>query len=375
MKAVAIFPNEKQVRVVDHPAPKISAPTEVRLRMLNVGVCGTDRELASFKYGTPPRGSEYMVIGHESLAEVVDGGAESKLKQGDLVIATVRRPCDRADCRACNSGRQDFCFTGAFTERGIKEAHGFLTEYIVEDEKYLRCLPRELREVGVLIEPLTIAEKALIQIWQMQSRLPWGCPIEPGKAVGHCHRAVVLGAGPVGLLGAMALTAHGFDTWVYSRSKKPNSKADVAESFGAKYISAEEVSVEQLAELVGNIDVVYEAAGAPGVAFDVMRVLGANGIFVLTGIPDRKTVAEIDLSRILFNLVLRNQVIFGTVNAGDDAFDAAVRDLGEFMRRWPSSVRALITGRYGLDDAPEQLTGRARGIKEVVVIDKDRVGL
>jgi len=210
MKAVAVFPSSKQVKIIDHPEPSISSATDVKLRMIDVGVCGTDKEIVSFQYGTPPQGSEYLVIGHESLGEVVQTGPGVKtLKKGDLVVMMVRRPCDHPQCVACRVGRQDFCYTGDFTERGIKGRHGFMTEYVVDDEKYMNLVPGNLRDVAVLVEPLTIAQKAIEQLWQVQARLPWACPAEAGKPAQFCHNAVVLGAGPVGLLGAMALGCRG----------------------------------------------------------------------------------------------------------------------------------------------------------------------
>src|SRR5262249_42790079 len=182
---------------------KLERDTEVLLRMIDIGVCGTDREICRFDYGMPPRGSEYLVIGHESFGEVVrTGSAVTRLKVGDLVVTMVRRPCGNTGCRACSAGRQDFCFTGEFTERGIKGRHGFMTELVVDDEQYMHVLPRDLREIGVLVEPLTIAEKALIQIWDVQERLPWTASGR-STADGHGQNALVLGAGPVGLLGTL----------------------------------------------------------------------------------------------------------------------------------------------------------------------------
>src|SRR5277367_6213955 len=160
MKALAVFPAERRYDVIDHPEPQIGSPTEVKLRMLDIGICGTDKEIVSFQYGTPPDGSPYLVIGHESLAEVVEVGAQvTRVKPGDLAVPTVRRPCDVPGCIACRAGRQDFCYTGQYTERGIQRRHGYMTEFVVEEECYLNPAPRTLRDVGVLVEPLTIAEK------------------------------------------------------------------------------------------------------------------------------------------------------------------------------------------------------------------------
>jgi threonine dehydrogenase-like Zn-dependent dehydrogenase len=335
--------------------------------MLEAGICGTDKEICSFEYGTPPLGSEQLVIGHESLGEVIEiGSAVKRVKIGDLVVPMVRRPCPHDYCIACRSDRQDFCFTGDFTERGIKGRHGFMAEFVVDHEKYMNPVSKELRDVAVLVEPLTIAEKSLIQVAQVQQRLPWACPCEVDKGQGHCHKALVLGAGPVGLLGAMALVASDFDTYVYSREPKPNPKSDLVESFGAKYVSSSMTGVDELGKLIGNIDVVYEAVGASSLAFDVMKVLGTNGIFVFTGVPGRKAPISVDTDLLMRNLVLKNQIVFGSVNAGKDGFEGAIRDVGIFMKKFPKATRALITGRYPMEAYGDLLHGKVGGIKNVI---------
>ncbi|HSQ01533.1 MAG TPA: glucose 1-dehydrogenase [Candidatus Dormibacteraeota bacterium] len=367
MKAIAANPNRRVVELVERDAPRIGAPTQARLRMLDVGVCGTDREICTFQYGTPPCGSEHLVLGHESLAEVVEIGPEvTRVKPGDLVVTMVRRPCAHDHCQPCRGGRQDFCSTGDFHERGIGGLHGFMTEYVVDEERYMHVVPRALRDVAVLVEPLTIAEKALIQVEHVQQRLPWACAFEPGGQRQVCHRAVVIGAGPVGLLGAMALVNAGFETWVYSRERVPNPKAEVVTRIGAHYVSAEESTVEQLAAQVGNIDLVYEATGASSVAFEVMKVLGVNGIFIFTGVPGRKAPITVDTEAIMRNLVLKNQVVFGTVNAGHDAFAASIADLSRFRERWPEAVASLITGRHPVEKYHDLLLGPLQGIKNVL---------
>jgi glucose 1-dehydrogenase len=367
MKAIAVMPQIKEVAIINQPEPKILSSTDVKLRMLEAGVCGTDKEICAFEYGTPPAGSEQLVIGHESLGEVVEVGPQvTRVKVGDLVVPMVRRPCPHDYCLACRADRQDFCFTGDFQERGIKERHGFMAQFVVDDEKYMNVVPKDMREVAVLVEPLTIAEKGLTQVWQVQQRLPWGCPIAPGKAAAHCHRAVVLGAGPVGLLGAMALANQDFDTYVYSREPTPNPKSQLVESIGAHYISSENIAPEMLPEHVGNIDLVYEATGASSLAFEMMKYLGTNGIFIFTGVPGRKRPIEVDTDLIMRNLVLKNQVVFGTVNAGRDSFENSIRDLGSFAKRWPEAVQSLITGRFPMEAYGDLLLGRSGGIKNVI---------
>ncbi len=369
MRAIAVFPARREVKLIDHPEPRIASPTEVKLRMLEIGVCGTDREIVAFQYGMPPPGSEYLVLGHESLGEVIEvGAAVTRVKPGDLVVTMVRRPCPHPGCLACSVGRQDFCYTGDFTERGIKGAHGFATELVVDDEATMSVVPRELREVAVLTEPLTIAEKAITQAWQLQQRLPWARPSGPHGEPGSCHRAVVLGTGPVGLLGALVLANTGFETTVYSRASGPHDKARLVKAFGATFVAAETTTLHRLAEQVGNIDLVFEATGASRVSFELMEYLGTNGVFIFTGVPGRRAPIELDSDLIMRNLVLKNQVVFGTVNADRDAFGAAIRDLGTFMARWPGAVRGLITARVPIENARDLLLGEPGGIKNVITI-------
>lgn len=359
MKAGAVFPGERRVGLVEVDEPKISFPTEVKLRMLEIGVCGTDREICHFRHGVPPEGSEFLVLGHESLAEVVEMGAGvRRFRPGDLAVPMVRQSCTHPDCGACRA-RPDFCYTGNFRERGIKQLHGFMTEFVVDDEDHLNPVPRQLREIAVLVEPLTIAEKALAQITTIQRRLPW-------RRSGG--RAVVLGAGPVGLLGAMTLVNAGFQTCIYSREEPGDQRAGVAAQIGASYISSQMQPVPEFAGSVGNVDVVYEALGASQTALELLDMLGADGIFCFTGVPRHGEPVSINAARLLHNLVLKNQVILGTVNAGRESFEAAIRDLGVFYQRWPDAVRSLITRRYPIEEFREPIL-EPSGIKNVIALD------
>jgi glucose 1-dehydrogenase len=368
MRAIGVFPETRQVRLMSHAVPRIESPAQVKIRTIEVGICGTDREICSFAYGTPPEGSEYLVLGHEALGEVIETGSGSaQFKTGDLVVPTVRRPCPHSHCAPCRYERQDFCFTNDFTERGIKMTHGFMTECFVEEERHLNIVPRELRDVAILVEPLTVAEKAMAQVWQVQQRLPW--ENTDGAAPGHGKTAVVLGAGPVGILGAMTLIVNGFTTFVYSRSPAPNPKSELLGSIGAKYISAQTVPVEQFAEQVGNIDLVYEAVGVARISFDVLKILGLNGIFVFTGIPPHKPAIAVEADSLMRHMVLKNQVAIGTVNADRPAFEGAIRDLGIFKKRWPDALRAVISGRYSVEEYADLLLAKSTGIKNIITFE------
>jgi glucose 1-dehydrogenase len=371
MKAVAVFPGSREVKIVERAAPRLLEPDQVRLRMLDIGICGTDKEICSFEYGTPPAGDDHLVIGHESVAEIVQvGTAVERFGVGDLVVPSVRRPCPHPGCLACRSGHQDYCYTGDFSERGIKEAHGYMAEYVVDHERYMNLVPPDLREIAVLAEPLTIAEKALEQIfWIMQRRPPWLDPETPGEERGRGLSALVLGIGPVGLLGAMVLVTAGFTTYVYSRELPPSPRIDLVEAIGASYVSSQTATFAELGEKIGNIDLVYEAVGHSHFALAALRVLGTNGIFVLTGVPGMQAFVESDPARLMRDMVLKNQVLLGTVNAGADAFASALRNLDLFRRRWPAVVRTLIAGRYPAEQAPDLILGRPAGIKTVIAFD------
>jgi threonine dehydrogenase-like Zn-dependent dehydrogenase len=370
MKAVAVFPQTKEVKVIEHEAPHLTEPDHVRVRMLEVGICGTDKEICSFEYGTPPEGSDYLVIGHESLGEVVEvGPAVNRVKVGDLVVLTVRRPCPDPECRPCRAGYPDFCITDTYTERGIKGAHGFMTEEVVDRERYLHIVPRELRDVAVLTEPLTIAEKAANQARQIVDRLPWLERIFQEEALRLNPTALVLGAGPVGLLGAMKLRVTDWQTYVYALAPAPNPGSDIVEAIGATYYSQGKIPREALQALFGHIHLVYEATGVSRLGFEVLKMLAPNGIFIFTGVPSLKAPIEMDTDMLMRNIVLKNQLVFGTVNASAEDFDAAIRDIGVFRGRWPEALRALITGHIAPEEAPDLLQGSSVGIKNVITFD------
>ena len=368
MKAVAVWPERHRVEIVERAPPSLVSDTSVRLRMLDVGVCGTDTEICRFDYGgTPPHGEDHLVVGHEGLGRVAEvGPGVARLAPGDLVVPMVRRPCDRPECRACRSGHPDFCETGAYTERGIVGAHGFLAQEVVDDERYLVRLAPELRGVGVLTEPLTIAEKAIRQFLEVRRRLPWLAEAAPAELLQE-RSGLVLGAGPVGLLGCMLLRLRGLAVTVYSRGTSDDPRAELVRRLGCTYLSSAEVPTSELAARVGEIDLVYEAAGASRLAFDVLPQLGANGVFVFTGVPGRKHRIEVPGDAIMRNLVLRNQTVVGTVNAGRSDFESAARDLLAIGERWPGTLETLVTGRYPMSQFCERALD-GRGIKDVIAV-------
>jgi len=357
MRAVAVFPKTKQVRVIDQPHPPPVTGNQVLLRILEVGICGTDREIGAFHYGTPPAGSDHLILGHEALAEVVETGPEvTAVRKGELVVPTVRRPCPHRHCEPCRAHRQDFCVTVDFAERGIKEAHGFLQEYVVEEDEYLVPVHRKLAEVAVLTEPLSIAAKAAEQGAAIQQRLPW----ERRRV-----RGLVLGAGPVGLLGALSMAVRHLDVFVYSLEPATDVRAKIAHDLGATYVSGSEVPLGAFAQKIGAMDLIYEAVGISGVGFDALGALAANGLLVFTGVPAPGKPRLVDTDTMMRALVLKNQLVFGTVNASRSAFETALSELEQGMFLFPEGVRSLITERHPIDEVPALIAARS-GIKHVV---------
>jgi threonine dehydrogenase-like Zn-dependent dehydrogenase len=245
--------------------------------------------------------------------------------------------------------------TGEFSERGIVRADGFLCEYTIEEERFLVPVPRVLEGVAVLVEPLSIAAKGADVFKTIHSRFGFDVPR---------LRGLVLGAGPVGLLGAMVLQAQGIETHVFSREDEDGPRAGLVRSYGANYVSAARTPLDRLSERIGKVDVVFEAVGVPEVAFGVLPALAANGVLILTGVPALRGAVPADLSHWMRDMVLKNQVIFGTVNASRADYEDAIRRLEQFMVLFPQAVLSLLS-RVPIDQATDVLA-RGRGIKDVV---------
>ena len=249
------------------------------------------------------------------------------------------------------------CLNGLYTERGIKGLNGFLAEYYTEQPRYLVKLPDELARVGVLLEPLTIAEKALDQIQCVQSRLVW----EP-------ERAIVLGAGPVGLLTALLIRLQGLDVHVYDRAE-PGLKSELVAAMGAHYIWAEKRRLDhKLASDIGPIDIIFEATGYSPLAFDAMETVAANGIVCLSGVSGGGRTIQISADHLNLELVLGNRVVFGTVNANRRHFDSGAKHLSEIEARWPGLLSRVITSRLPMDRFAEGFQRSPGHVKTVVEV-------
>jgi threonine dehydrogenase-like Zn-dependent dehydrogenase len=324
MKALVAEPGvAHSTRVEDIDEPKGEG---VLLRMLEVGVCGTDREISEGEFGVAPDGGKQLVIGHESLAEVArDGDGFSK---GDLVCATVRRSCGH--CLACGEGAPDSCLTGDYSERGITRLDGFARELVLEQPEHLIRIPRSLGRLAVLAEPTSICTRGIRHALTIGARQPW----EP-------KRALVTGAGAVGLLSTMLLRLEGFDVW--TASLEPSSA--IADALGAHYVSTKTTDLADL----GPFDIVVEGAGNAQLMLDAVGLLGRSGVACLLGIDGREGKAHIENKVIGVDMVLENRVLFGSVNARPDDWVTGVDALDRAHRQFPGALEELIGLRVPLD--------------------------
>lgn len=355
MKAIVVTPGEADSGRVEEVPDPVPLAGEALVEVIEVGVCGTDLEILHGLYGEAPAGEEFLIIGHENFGRVLESPAGSRLRPGDLVVCVVRRP-DPVPCAACAADEFDMCTNGQYQERGIRGLHGFMAEYYAEAPEYLVKLSPGLESVGVLIEPLTIVEKGVLQAEAIQRRLIW----EP-------REAVVTGAGPIGLMATFLLRARGFDVWTLDLVPRTDLRARLVEACGATYVRSDEKPLSDLAEEIHGIDLLIEATAVPEVVFDAIDAIGPNGIVCLTGVSAASRRLEVPGAKLNLEMVLQNKVVFGTVNANLRHYASAVHDLARFESLWPGVCGQVVTRRVPVDSYADALTRSSTDVKSAIV--------
>lgn len=359
MKAVAVYPGKRDsATLLDVPRPTLQRADgrDVLVRVLAVGVDGTDKEILAAEYGSAPPGDEFLITGHESfgIVEAV-GSAVRELAPGDYVVATVRRP---GSSLYDAIGAYDMTTDDVYYERGINLRHGYLTEYYVEEPEYLVKVPSGMRHVGVLLEPASIVEKGIAQAYEIQRRLRIWRP----------RRAAVLGAGTVGLLAALALRVRGLEVHAFASTQPPTLNSRLLEEIGATYHGTRSTPFVEAAAELGGFDLIFEATGFSPLVFDAMQVLGKNGVLVLSSVTGGERKIEVPADRINLGFVLGNKVMVGTVNANREYFDIGVGDFARAELTWPGWLAKLLTHRVvGLENYGE-LLNLLRAGKEVIKV-------
>jgi threonine dehydrogenase-like Zn-dependent dehydrogenase len=335
MKAIAVFPGKpNSAHLATMPKPKVTdvdGGRGVLVRVLRVGVDGTDKEINAADYGAAPAGYSFLVIGHESFGVVEDVGPNVRdLRPGDFVVAMVRRP---GSSLYDLIGEQDNTTDDEYFERGINLRHGYLSEYYVDDARFIVKLPKVLEEVGVLLEPYTIFAKGIRQAFEAQRRLKVWKP----------QKAAVMGAGTVGMLATLALRLRGFEVTTFARNPKPNRNAELVESLGARYVITTETPILEGAAKYGPFDLVLEATGNSGVVFESMRAVAKNGALVLASVTGGDKKIEVPADKINLEFVLGNKLMLGTVNASREDFEQGVRDMVQAEAAFPGFLRQFLT--------------------------------
>lgn len=335
---------------MERPEPSISAPDDVKLRIMRVGICGTDREELSGGRAQAPDGQKELVIGHEMFGQVVQAGSSVTLvKTGDYAVFTVRRGC--GECASCRMGRSDMCKTGKYRERGIKGLDGYQAEFAVDKEQYIIQIPPQLESIGVLMEPLSIVEKAIDEALRLQSARDPEAATAPDWLFGR--RCLVAGLGPVGLLATMVLRLRGGDVYGLDIVDANSARPTWLTGIGGHYVDGRQVPADQIEQKIGSMDLILDASGIPQLEFNVLDALALNGVYVLTGIPGGDHTLQIPGAALVRQLVLDNQVMFGSVNAARGHFQIGAGDLEQAHLRWGALVDKLITQRF----TPEQFVG------------------
>jgi len=367
MKAIAVFPGKAgSIHLTEVPKPSVQDIPNGRgvlVKVLRVGVDGTDKEINAAEYGQAPPGSDFLVIGHESFGQVEAVGPKvTEVKPGDYVAATVRRP---GSSIYDEIGTYDMTTDDTYFERGINLRHGFLTEYYVDEPEYIIRVPEGLKHVGVLMEPTSIAEKGIVQAYEIQRRLHVWQP----------RRAAVLGTGPLGLLATLFLSLRGLEVVALGRTRPPFLNAQLIEELGARYVSTQDLTLKQASDKFGPFDIIIEGTGFSPLVFEAMDVLAKNGVLVLVSITGGDRKVEIPTDRINLGFVLGNKVAVGTVNANREYFEIGAKDLSQAELQYPGWLSKLLThpvdGLANYEKMIKLLTEEKGAIKVYVNVAKE----
>ncbi len=343
MDAVTVIPGQAgSATLEDVPEPDPTLGSVV-VEAVAVGVCGTDVEIASGQYGWAPPGRERLVLGHESLGRVVDPGPSS-LSIGDLVVGIVRRP-DPLPCPNCAVGEWDMCSNGLYTERGIKEIDGFMSQRWRIEPDFAVPVDNALGILGVLLEPTTVVAKAWEQIMAIGPRTFW----DP-------ETVLVVGAGPIGLLAALLGVQQGLEVHVLDRVRS-GPKPELVSDLGGIYHSA------GISEVDFRPQIVIECTGVPELIFQALISAAPGAVICLTGVGSPISIPDQWNQSLATHVVLNNLAVFGSVNANRRHYYRAAKALARADRRW---LEGLITNRVDRDHFQLALERKPEDIKVVL---------
>ncbi len=376
MLAVGMIRGKPGIHSFEIPEPEVKQPDDVLVRIKEVSPDGTDFNMLRYGLQDIADGRNDITLGHEMVGIVEEVGNEVKsLAPGNAVTITVRRGCGQ--CQPCLHNQSDMCMTGLFTERGIHKLDGFLTRFVVDQEQYIIKVPPHLVKLAVLAEPLSIVEKGIEQIRIIQSRFPWACAHPEHSFLsenwGWCKVALVVGAGPLGLLATALLRLAGVNVFTSDLVSADSPKARLVQQMGASYINNRGVKPKELVEhycAAGNLDIIFEASGAADTALELINCMSRSSIYVMTGIPRGDLIMQVDAAQLVRQLVRQNQVLVGSVNSNRRHFEMALRDLEKINSRFDGVLAEMITHRFRLDDYQQAFSLSDPGhIKTVIEVE------
>ena len=345
MRAVTVEPGAAgSARLEEWPEPSAGSG-ELLVRALAIGVCGTDTEILAGAIGRAPPARPRMVLGHESLGQVVDAPPGSGFAPGDWVVGIVRRP-DPIPCLNCGVGEWDMCRNGLYTERGIVSLDGYAAERFTLEAAFAVPVDRRLGLCAVLTEPASVLAKAWEHVEKVAARSHW-----------QAHRVLVTGAGPIGLLAAMMGVQRGLEVHVLDRVTT-GPKPELVRALGATY------HVDTPAGLTA--DVIIECTGVGAVMRYAVESVAPDGIVCLTGLGGIGRADPVDLAAVNRKLVLNNNVVLGSVNGNRRHYALAAQALARADQAW---LGRLITREVPLERWDTALARQPDDVKPVIVFD------
>lgn len=377
MLAIGMIQGKPGAHTFELPKPEIVQPDEVLVRVKEVGVDGTDFNMVRHNLQDIAEGHKEIVMGHEMVGVVEAVGNDVKsLTLGDTVVMTVRRGC--GICQPCLHNQSDMCMTGLYTERGIHKRDGFFTEFVVDQEQYVVKVPADSAKLAVFTEPLSIAEKGIEQIKVIQSRLPWACEHPDHTFLspdwGKCKTALVVGAGPLGILATALLRLAEVYTYTVDIVPEDSPKVHLIKHMGANYIDARSKTPKEIVEFCCNptstLDIIFEASGAATTAIELINYMSRSSIYVMTGIPREELTMQLDAAQLVRQIVHYNQVVVGSVNSNRSHFEMALKDIPVINSRFGGMLEEMITHRFHMRDYQQIFSlSDPKHIKTVIEIE------
>ena len=355
-RALAYFPSDGALRLMDVPVKTLD-PDEILVRITRVAFTRRNRLLLKNRDAVLPDGEDFIIPGHIAVGRVVEVGSLVKnFEPGDVVVPTIRRDCDR-----CIDARSDLCpHPDRYQDSGLAGAHGFARDLVTVRGRYLIKVPPHLENLALLLAPLSIGEKAHHEAVQITKRYNFYCYHESEDIV---PSALITGMGPVGIMMAYLLSLYSYRLTLFGRRESDDLHSKILEPIDLEYVNTANVTAARLEKAGYSFSQVFETTGDPEYMLSVMPFMSPNAVMAIMGTPEigsEGKILEVDVYRVFSRVVMGNQVIFGSLKAGRDAFESAVKHLTELADLYPDTLASLLTHDFPLAEYDRLLTLNTR---------------